>query len=722
MGRREIAKAFGVKGEGRVPLKGLLRDMCEEGLLQKGRGKSYVLAGGLPSVCLLTVQEVDEDGDLRCRPAERRLQSSPAEIRLLSRRPRDKQLLAKISVGERVLARLEKTGDTTYDARPIKIISSREDRFVGVYTTARRGPDRIRPLDRNARTDFSCEPDQAQTPSSGDLVIAEPTAGGKTARVIEVIGRSDDPKAISLIAIHKHNLPYAFSQEVEQEALSRKRPRKDKREDFTDLPFVTIDPDDAKDFDDAIHAEPDPAADNAGGWRVIVAIADVAHYVRPDSLLDANAYDRGNSCYFPDRVVPMLPEHLSNDMCSLRPDEIRPAMAVRMVFDKNGRKLRHRFHRVLIKSQGRLTYREAQAAFDGQETSLSPVLENILSAYRALAKARNKRAPLDLDLDEHKIIFHEDGRVSGVTTYERYDAHKLIEEFMIQANVCAAETIENHNFPCLYRIHDAPSDEKLAGFNEFLQTMGLSLAKAQVLKPQAFNRILEEAKKEDAVAMISDVVLRTQSQAEYSTRSIGHFGLNLRRYAHFTSPIRRYADLIVHRTLIRLLNLGPDGLTDAETQRLDEIATHISKRERETMAAERETVDRYIASYLEDRTGATFDAKISGVTRFGLFVKLKETGADGFVPMRSLHDDWYELDEVRKSLVGRDKKGIYQLGQDASVRLVEATPLQGGLRFEILSEPRNDTEPRQDRRPTPPKGRGKRTTPKHKKRQKMRRQ
>ncbi len=693
VGRREIAKAFGVKGDKRVHLKGLLRDMCEEGLIERGRGKSYEATNGLPSVCLLKVVDINEDGELLCRPAERRLERHAATIRLLSRGSNDKRSLARIAVNDRILARLEKTAPESYDARPIKRVASREERFVGVYKRTRNGRARIQPLDRNARTDFAADLDDTVRPKSGDLVVADPdTTRSGSARILEVIGRADDPRAVSLIAIHKYQLPNEFAPEVEQEAKTRKRPPKDRREDFTELPLVTIDPDDAKDFDDAVHAEPDP--NNKGGWIVTVAIADVAHYVRPDTTLDTSAFDRGNSCYFPDRVVPMLPEHLSNDLCSLRPQEIRPTLAVRMTFDNQGKKRGHTFHRALIRSSARLTYGQAQQALVGRPEDLddqtAQSLDNIQQAYRLIEEMRRRRGPLELDLAEHKISFDEHGNVSGIAPYERYEAHKLIEEFMIQANVCAAETIEAQSFPCLYRIHEPPDEDKLAGLSEFLKSLGLSLPHSQVLKPNTFNGLLRQAKKADLENVIAEVVLRSQSQAAYSTRSAGHFGLNLRRYAHFTSPIRRYADLIIHRTLIRLLNLGADGLTDREVKELDSIAEHISQRERHTMAAERETVDRFVSSFLEDHVGATFTGKIGGVTRAGLFVQLNDTGADGFVPMRALTEDWYEHDENRKALIGRNHGGIYRLGQPVTVKLVEATPLQGGLRFELISDPIKD--------------------------------
>ncbi|TMJ25591.1 MAG: VacB/RNase II family 3'-5' exoribonuclease, partial [Alphaproteobacteria bacterium] len=464
------------------------------------------------------------------------------------------------------------------------------------------------------------------------------------------------------------------------------------REDWRQVAFVTIDPADAKDHDDAVHAVADSDPGNPGGHVVSVAIADVAHYVRPGSALDREALVRGNSVYFPDRVVPMLPERISNDLCSLKAGVDRPAIAVRMVIGADGRKRSHAFHRVLIRSAARLHYTQVQDAIDGAaDEAIEPLvpmaIEPLYAAYAAVKRARDDRAPLELDLPERKILLKPDATVDRVVTPPRLESHRLIEEFMILANVAAAETLERARVPLIYRVHDEPALEKIQALREFLRTLDISLQKSQALRPADFNRILARVEGSDVAKLVHEVVLRSQSQAEYAAENYGHFGLNLRRYAHFTSPIRRYADLIVHRALIRALKFGRDGLPEGEDVRsLGEIGAKISATERRAMVAERETVDRLIAHFLAEKIGATFDGHIGGVTRAGLFVKLDDTGADGFIPARTLGSDYFRYREAEHALVGEATGATHRLGDRVKVRLVEAIPVAGALRFELLSE------------------------------------
>jgi ribonuclease R len=454
---------------------------------------------------------------------------------------------------------------------------------------------------------------------------------------------------------------------------------------------VTIDPADAKDHDDAVHAAPDPDPANPGGYVLTVAIADVAYYVRPGASLDKEALERGNSVYFPDRVVPMLPERISNDLCSLRPLQDRPALAVRMVVGADGRKRRHTFHRVMMRSAAKLSYEQAQRAIDGQpDETTAPLLESVIrplwAAYALLGQEREHRDPLDLDLPERKLVLDAEGKLIGVRWPERLDAHRLIEEFMILANVAAAETLEAAHSPLIYRAHDAPSQEKISALGEFLATLGVKLVKGERMRPEHFNRVLTRVKGEPAEALVNEVVLRAQAQAEYTHENYGHFGLNLRRYAHFTSPIRRYADLIVHRALIRALGLGEGGLEDTGLRELADVAERISGAERRAMAAERETMDRLIAGHLASEIGARFSARIAGVTKVGLFVKLTETGADGFIPAASLGDEYYRFEEASRALVGTRTGVTFRLGDSVEVKLLEAAPFAGALRFEMLSK------------------------------------
>jgi ribonuclease R len=499
---------------------------------------------------------------------------------------------------------------------------------------------------------------------------------------------------VSLIAIHAHGIPHVFPHAALKEAEAAKPPALSGRDDWRTVPFVTVDPADAKDHDDAVHAEPDPDPKNPGGHVIRVAIADVAHYVRPGSALDREARVRGNSVYFPDRVIPMLPERISNDLCSLRPNEDRAALAVRMTIGADGRKRSHTFHRVLIRSAARLSYQQAQSAIDGWPDEitgplLGGILEPLYIAYRALKRARDARSPLDLDIPERKIVLTAHNTVDRVMTPERLDSHRLIEEFMILANVAAAETLERTSMPLIYRVHDEPDMERVNALREFLKTLDISLPKAGALRSEQFNHILARVKGRDVEKLVNEVVLRTQAQAEYAAENYGHFGLNLRRYAHFTSPIRRYADLVVHRGLIRAGRLGDGGLPDTEDVRtLGEISATISAAERRAMKAERETFDRLLAHFLADRVGATFDAHISGATRAGLFVKLDDTGADGFIPARTIGTEYFRYHEDRHALVGSRSGETYRLGDRVSVKLVEAAPVAGALRFELLSEGR----------------------------------
>jgi ribonuclease R len=361
-----------------------------------------------------------------------------------------------------------------------------------------------------------------------------------------------------------------------------------------------------------------------------------------------------------------------------------------MIFDAHGEKKSHTFLRAMMKSHAKLSYQEAQAAIDGDVSEkCAPLMERALKplwqAYAALAKARDKRGPLDLDLPERKIKLDAQGRVEKIVTPERLAAHRLIEEMMIQANVAAAETLEEKKSPLVYRVHDAPSAEKLKGLRDFLETLDMKIPHAGALKPEAFNKVLDDAKSLPVPDLVNEVILRSQAQAEYAPQNIGHFGLNLARYAHFTSPIRRYADLLVHRALVRALKLGAGGLTDEEIPRLNGIAKQISDTERRAMAAERETADRLIAAHLADRVGATFEARIAGVTRSGLFVKLKDTGADGYIPISSLGNDYYHHVEAAHALVGARSGEGYRLGDVVEVKLLEVIPSAGAMRFEMMT-------------------------------------
>lgn len=590
-----------------------------------------------------------------------------------------------LMIGERVLVRMI----DGQSCKVIKKIDKLQSGYVGIFHKDDDGA-RLLPIDKKSRMkELKIARDYEFGAKSGDLVRVELIKLGKfnspSAKVVEILGNSMSEKSISLIALISHDIPYIFPESVVDAAEKLKQVTMKGREDWRDLPLITIDPIDAKDHDDAVFAK-----QHDKGFTLYVAIADVACYVTPQSELDVEAVRRGNSVYFPDRVVPMLPEALSTDLCSLKPHVPRPAICCKIEIDLNGKKQGHSFHRIMMQSKAKVHYAQAQSAIDGETDAITaPILEEVLkplyNAYAALKISRQRRQPLDLDLPERKIMLDATGIVTSVIIPPRLDAHKLIEEMMILANVCAAQTLEDYRLPCLYRIHDMPSFEKLLHLKDFLVTLDITLPKAKNIAPANFNQILHRAKGTPEEDLINQVILRSQAQAEYNPSNIGHFGLNLQRYAHFTSPIRRYADLLVHRGLIKAHGWNEaEGMTKGEMSSLKFIAQEISNYERRAMAAERETVDRLIAGHLAEHIGKIFAAKIAGLSKAGFFVKLDESGADGFVSAQSLHDDYYIFDEKARMLIGRKSGYSYKLGATVHVKLVEAAPAAGALRFEVV--------------------------------------
>jgi ribonuclease R len=488
-----------------------------------------------------------------------------------------------------------------------------------------------------------------------------------------------------------------------------------KRRDLRDLDLVTIDGEDARDFDDAVWAEPDRTKGNPGGYRIVVAIADVAHYVRQDSALDREARERGNSVYFPDRVIPMLPEALSNDLCSLRPDEERACFAVLMRIDAQGRLIEKTFRRALMRSRARLTYAQVQAARDGMPDALTaPLMEAVIGplygAYEVLAAARRRRGAIDLDLPERRAIVDAEGRLIGIGRRQRQASNMLIEELMILANVAAATLLEEKGQPGLYRVHDKPDSAKLAVLADYLERIGVPWSRT-TKKPGDFTELLERLSDHALKESAAGFVLRCQAQAVYSPANIGHFGLNLRRYAHFTSPIRRYSDLVVHRAIVRILGAGGDGLDGGATvEALGELGRHLSMTERRAMEAERGALERLTALYLAGSRGALLEGKITGVQRFGLFVTLDESGAEGLVPVSTLGDDIFAHDERHHALVGQRQGESFGLGDTVTVEIVEADAVTGSLIFRIDEHQRGHGAElaRKAWRRTPPKQRGRR--------------
>ncbi|WP_370206483.1 ribonuclease R [Pararhodobacter marinus] len=681
---RDVAKAFGIKGGAdKVDLKALLKELEREGLYE--RRKRGARGAGLPPVGIVRVTGPDAQGALLAEPAdaEGRAGDKTARIVVIERPGQP-----AMGPGDRVLAKLLPVAEG-YHAHPIRKLQSGPKLVLGIY---RQGPEfgRILPIDKGADMEWRVSRDDAQGARDGELVEVEQTGparlGLPRARITARLGDPGAPRAVSLIAIHQHGIPDQFPDAVLAEAEAAPDMPSGRREDLRALPLLTIDPSDARDHDDAVCAAPDP--DAAGGFIVWVAIADVAAYVRPGSELDREARKRGNSSYFPDRVVPMLPDRLSGDLCSLHEDVERPVLAVEMKVSAQGEKTGHRFVRGLMRSRASLSYEQAQAAFEGQsEAATEPLmadLGHLYAAWKATQIARAARQPLDLDLPERRIVLDEAGQVTSVAFKDRLDAHKVIEEFMVMANVAAAEELNASRSPLLFRVHEEPTPEKIEALREVAQGAGLVLAKGQVLQTRHLNKLLGDAEGSEFDELINMATLRSMTQAYYAPENFGHFGLALRNYAHFTSPIRRYSDLIVHRALIRAHKWGDDGLSDWDIENLGETAKQISDTERRSMAAERDTTDRYLAAFMADRIGAEFKGRISGVARFGLFVKMDETGADGLIPIRSLGNEYFRHDPETQSLTGEKSGTVIGLGQRVEVKLAEADGMTGGLVLELL--------------------------------------
>ena len=687
VGKREIARAFRLTAGDRVWLKGVLKELAAEGQVERGRKRRVAKPGTLPEVAVIQVDRIDADGEVICKPVKES-EGKPPVIYLKPGSHRG----AAPGEGDRLLARLKRIGDNVYEAQIIRMLGAGPVRLIGVFEPTADGGI-VRPTDRKHKSDYVVGSADIGKARPGDLVSAEVLDtrgyGARRVKIVERLGRMGDASTISLVAIHQNGIPVEFPPEALKQAEAAKPVSLGKRTDLREFPLVTIDGADARDFDDAVWAAPDDDPKNEGGWHLIVAIADVSWYVRPADPLDRSARERGNSVYFPDRVVPMLPEQLSNDLCSLRPNEDRACMAVHMWIDKAGRLKRHKFVRGLMRSAARLIYEQVQAARDGNPDDvtgplLDPVIAPLYGAYQVLLRGRAARGTLELEIPERQVILGEDGHIDRILPRLRLDSHKLIEEFMILANVAAAEALEAKKRPAMYRIHEPPPLDKLEALRQALDGLGYRLAKGEAIRPNHFTGILAKAEGTDKEELISTLILRSQSQAKYSPDNPGHFGLALRRYCHFTSPIRRYADLLVHRSLIAGYRLGEGALSEEEAERFDEIGEHISSTERRAIMAERDAMDRYTTAFMAERVGATFSARVSGVTRFGLFVTLDETGADGLIPVSTLADDYFVHDEVNHALVGERSGTTFTLSDTVVVELVEADTVTGGMVFTII--------------------------------------
>ncbi|WP_294316824.1 ribonuclease R family protein [uncultured Sphingomonas sp.] len=671
-GKREIAKAFGLTAQEKIALKAMLKDMADEGLIDSAPGRAFHKMGGLPKVTVLRIADVDDGGNVWAVPDRWEADGPVPRLRVRERKR------GALGIGERILARTEEAGNG-WIAHPMKVLARASEQILGVL---RQEGERfwLTGVEKKERREFPVS--DTGGAAAGDLVMAE--MGGRppriTVRVVQRLGDPFAPRSFSLIAIHKLGIPDVFSGDTLDEAKRvSELPLGEDREDLTHLPIVAIDPVDARDHDDAVWAAPH----EDGGWQAVVAIADVSFYVRPGSELDREARRRGNSVYFPDRVVPMLPEILSAEVCSLKEGEDRAALVCHLHISKSGKLDSWRFARARVRIAANLAYEEAQATIDADAGAMIDVLRPLWACWRALAKARDAREPLDLDLPERRVVLDEQGRIMSVAPRERLDAHRLIEDYMIAANVAAAKALEAQKAPVMYRVHEPPSREKLVALKDYLETFDVPFALGQVIRPATFNHILDRIGDADFRPQVMEQVLRTQTQAYYAPANQGHFGLSLGSYAHFTSPIRRYADLVVHRALVSAYGLGEGGLTKADAEAMEQIGTTISALERRAMEAERDTIDRYVAAFLAERVGETVSARITGVQNYGFFATVEGIGGDGLMSVRDLGGEYFRFDEAARTLTGEDSGEEYALGQRLELRLAEANPVSGALRFEL---------------------------------------
>ncbi len=717
VGKREIAKAFGLKGQEKIALKKLLKDMAEEGLID-GKKTAYHRMGGVPKVTVLRVVAI-EDGEAMAVPDawSPDAAEAPPQITLREKSGRGGKSVPALKIGDRVLTRTEET-ERGWIGHPMKRLPARTEGMMGVVEIDRGGKAWLAPVDKRVR--HSSPIADLGMAEKGQLVLAEPNGRSPRSgvKVVEVLGDPLAPKSFSLIAISKHGIPHVFPQEALAEAqLAAKLPLSDEhREDLTDVPLVAIDPADARDHDDAIWATPSKDGD---GFDAIVAIADVSYYVRPGGELDREARKRGNSVYFPDRVVPMLPEVLSADVCSLKEGQDRAAMVCHLHISATGKVTKWRFARAKVRLAHNIAYEDAQAAINGDNPP--EYLSHLWAAWKALAAARDERDPLNLDLPERRVILDDQGKIAEIAVRERLDAHRVVEDFMIAANVAAAKALESKTAPVVYRVHETPSREKLIALKDYLATFGKNLAMGQVVTPGLFNRMLKDVTDDSEKAQVMEAVLRSQTQAYYGPSNAGHFGLALGSYAHFTSPIRRYADLLIHRALVDGFKLEQpkpgkglpesSGLADRDREDLAKITDAISKTERRAMEAERDTIDRYVAAWLSARVGETFETRITGVQSFGFFATIVGLGGDGLVPVSTLGREHFRHDEKAQALIGEDSGTRYEPGQRLQLQLAEANALTGAMKFAVLDSEGNPIEARggrpSDRRRGGGKGFGK---------------
>lgn len=640
----------------------------------------------LPDTLVVTVSHVNDDGEAIAVPTPWNHRHKPPHVIITS------CTADAPAVGQRALARLTRISKHAYEAHVIKVLPDEKPQtIVGTFLVSQ-DKARIEPADRRLRNSFIVERDDQGGAKHGELVAAIVQAvrhkglGLQYAKVTTRIGTAQSPGAFSLIAIHTHGLPTEFSPAALAMAEEATPPVMEAgREDLRKIPLVTIDGADARDFDDAVFAEPD-----GSNWHVIVAIADVAHYVPEDSALDIDAFERGNSAYFPDRVVPMLPAALSNGLCSLNPDEDRYCLAVHLWIDAHGHTTRYRFVRGIMCSHRRFTYEDIQRIADNEHTHplYAKVVAPLYGAYAALTREWEQRGALDLNLPEHKVTLDDKGSVSAIIPRERLTSHRLIEAYMVAANVAAADYLVHHRAGGIFRVHEPPSIDKLDELRRLLDIAGYGLSKGSGISAQHFNKVLRKSEGTPEAYMVHTAVLRSQMQAFYRHENVGHFGLGLQKYCHFTSPIRRYADLMVHRALIAHLahdKNAREKLPHTKRRELEKIADHISITERKAMLAERDSMDRYRTAYMSARLGQDFGAAITGINKFGLYATISDIGVTGFVPVRALGEGFFRYDERHSCFREHRGERRYRLGDPLVITVEEANSLTGNLIFSVKS-------------------------------------
>lgn len=637
----------------------------------------------LPDSMTLEVSGVSGYGDLMAIPVD--IKDFKQKIYVMA----NHKIKPALEVGDKFVANMSKRKEAIWAKPVVRIFRAGVvvEKVYGVVILKEKQKF-LQIAEKNSNLEFLIE--EIGSAEVGDYVSAELFGPSKfkKAKVLKSFGKFDLNKATATMILEKYDISNEFSKEVASEL--EKLPNFDnkKREDYTHLPFVTIDGDDSKDFDDAIYIQK-----TGKNFEVMVAIADVSFYVKKQTNLDREAYKRGNSVYLPNIVVPMLPEILSNDLCSLRPKEVRPVMVCLITIDEEGKIINYDFKRGLIKSFARLTYKEVQNAIDGEYSSnIMPVFKSTIQpayeAFFALEKDRKRRGALELVSNEIKIKLDKSGKVMSVSKYEELVSNKIIENFMILANVCAAKALKSSKIPVMYRIHEPPMEEKLVDIKPLLKELGMKLSDSPAITPHHFNKILEISRQKGFADGISDLILRLQSQAKYSPINLKHFGLALDDYAHFTSPIRRYSDLLVHRALVKLYNMPEGGALEDEAtiDVFKEIGEHLCVTERKAISAERELVARFLATYLEPSIGQDFEVKVTGFSMAGMFVQIESLGVEGLIPMRTLPNDHYEISVSKIDMIGLRSKRRFVLGGKLMAKLEESSPVTGGMIFKYIDK------------------------------------